>query len=53
MTKSLDNNDFLKGFGCFFLFPDTFENFKCLETAKRQIPLNIESVWKQGNNKIS
>ena len=52
MTKSLENNDFLKGFGRFFLFPDTFENLKCLETVKRQNPLNMESVQKQGNEKI-
>ena len=50
-----------------FLFPDTFEKLKCLETGKRQNPLNVknvskqakhqnplitESVWKQGNSKI-
>ena len=52
MTKSLDNNDFLKGFGRFFLFADTFENLKCLETGKRQNLLNTESVQKQGNDKI-
>ena len=34
MTKSLENNDFLKGFGRFFLFPDTFEKLKCLETGE-------------------
>ena len=31
-----------------WLFPDTFEKLKCLETGKRQNPLNTESVQKQG-----
>ena len=75
MTKSLENNDFLKGFGRFSVSsPDTFEKLKCLETGEmtksldnndflkgfgcfsrfqtRQNPLNTESVWKQGNDKI-
>ena len=56
MTKCLEND-------YFFLFPDPFskgkvsrnrettkslEYGKCLETGKRQNPLNMESVWKQG-----
>ena len=59
MTKSLQNNDFLKRSGRFFLFPDTFEKLKCLETGemtksleygkcpetgKQQNPLTTESV---------
>ena len=36
-TKCLENN-------YFFLFPDPFEKGKCLETGKRQNPLNTERV---------
>ena len=86
MTKSLENNDFLKGFGrssCFqtllkresvykhekwtnplkiiifsrdlvvFLFLNTYESKKCLETEKQPNPLKKSlSVQKQGNDKI-
>ena len=66
MTKSLNNNDFLKGFSCFSCFqhfwkvkvsenretPKSLEYGKRPEIGKRQNPLNTESVQKQGNNKI-
>ena len=41
MTKSLDNNHFFKGFGRFFLFPDTFEKLQWLETGKT--PKSLEN----------